>query len=56
MDLLPFKQIIRYHRATEAYMLTYTSQILFKLKNLLLCYVLTFFFWIYTLTEMEEIS
>jgi len=41
MDLFPFKQIIRYHRATEAYMLTY-SQILFKHKNLLLCYVLTF--------------
>ena len=41
MDLLLFKQIIRYHCATEAYMLIH-SQILFKHKNLLLCYVLSF--------------
>jgi len=42
MDL-PFKQIIHYNFATEAYTLTH-SQILFKHKNLLLCYVLRFLF------------
>jgi hypothetical protein len=59
MDLLPFKQNIRHHCTTEAYILTHSQYCL----NIKICYFVMFScfpfcieLWMSNLTEIEEIS